>query len=204
MCNVGFKYHFPNIEYSMTEEMPKGRVVPTPDIHIISLPPDAVLEELRMFREQLTPGEKVEYPPEVAKLHRDLETFISGMIQIANDMLTPFVSHVGMAVPPSALESAYNNYITAVSIIAEQMVASMRQSISSILSSDVEKEKADTREEAEKIGALTEELMKVTTSLMTVMLLMTQYLQNTLSINNMVVRSAVINEPQGRGFVMRR
>ncbi|MCI4409188.1 MAG: hypothetical protein JHC26_08860 [Thermofilum sp.] len=190
----------------MTEEMPKGRVVPTPDIHIISIPPDAVLEELRMFREQLTPSEKVDYPPEVAKLHRDLETFISGMIQIANDMLTPFVSHVGMAVPPSALENAYNNYVTAVSIIAEQMVASMRQSISSIISNDVEKEKVNAKEEAEKIGALTEELMKVTTSLMTVMLLMTQYLQNTLhrSINNMVVRSAVINEPQGRGFVMRR
>jgi hypothetical protein len=191
----------------MAEEMPKGRVVPTPDVHIISLPPEAVLEELRMFREQLTPSEKVEYPAEVAKLHRDLETFISGMIQIANDMLTPFVSHVGMTVPPSALESAYNNYITAVTIIAEQMVASMRQSISSIISSDAGKaEKVDPRQEAMQIGALTEELMKVTTSLMTVMLLMTQYLQNILhrSINNMLVRSAVINEPQGRGFVMRR
>jgi hypothetical protein len=194
----------------MTEEMPKGRVVPTPDVHIISLPPEAVLEELRMFREQLTPSEKVEYPPEVAKLHRDLETFISGMIQISNDMLTPFVSHVGMTVPPSALENAYNNYITAVTIIAEQMVASMRQSISSIISSYPGKEETDpstrAREEAMKIGALTEELMKVTASLMTVMLLMTQYLQNTLhrSINNMLLRSAVVNEPQGRGFVMRR
>ncbi|MEM3973745.1 MAG: hypothetical protein QW320_05190 [Ignisphaera sp.] len=190
----------------MAEEMPKGRVVPTPDIHIISLPPEAVLEELRMFREQLTPSEKVEYSPEVVKLHHNLETFIAEMIQIANDMLTPFVSHVGMAVPPTTLESAYNNYITAVTIIAEQMVASMRQSISSIISNDVEKEGVDPRTEATKIGALTEELMKVTTSLMTVMLLMTQYLQNTLhrSINNMLVRSAVINEPQGRGFVMRR
>ncbi|MCI4407755.1 MAG: hypothetical protein JHC26_01595 [Thermofilum sp.] len=190
----------------MAEEMPKGRVVPTPDVHIISIPPEAVLEELKMFREQLTPSEKVEYPQEVVKLHYELEKFIAGMIQLINDMLMPFLSHVGMAVPPSALESAYNNYITAVSIIAEQMVVSMRQSISSIISNDAEKEKASAKEEAEKIGALTEELIKVTTSLMTVMLLMTQYLQNTLhrSINNMLVRSAVINEPQGRGFVMRR
>jgi len=191
----------------MAEEVPKGRVVPTPDIHIISLPPEAVLEELRMFRELLMPSEKVEYTPEVAKLHRDLETFISGMIQIANDMLTPFVSHVGMAVPPPALLSAYNNYTTAVTIIAEQMVVSMRQSISSVINSDAGKEgKIDPREEAMKIGALTEELLKVTTSLMTVMLLMTQYLQNALhrSINNMLLRSAVVNEPQGRGFVIRR